>query len=160
MCHSLCPAQIRGRVLNVVYLTRKRRPRWVLPERRQRTDPLPILAPCRSGAGAVGPDSRILSYCCATVAVWLSARSALFLCLPTWTRKSLLPPTRRDDLQLLARGHRPQGIHHPGGPGRGSQFEDEYGAFTPGELADADQWATEATERASRSGTSTRRRSA
>ena len=30
----------------------------------------------------------------------------------------------------------------------------------PGELADAGQWAAEATERASRSGTSTRRRSA
>jgi len=41
-----------------------------------------------------------------------------------------------------------------------AQFEDEHGAFTPGELADADQWAAEATERASRSGTSTRRRSA
>ena len=41
-----------------------------------------------------------------------------------------------------------------------SQFEDEHGAFTPGELADADQWAAEATERSSRSGTSTRRPSA
>ena len=41
-----------------------------------------------------------------------------------------------------------------------AQFEDEHGAFTPGELADADQWAAEATERASHSGTSTRRRSA
>jgi hypothetical protein len=41
-----------------------------------------------------------------------------------------------------------------------AQFEDEHGAFTPGELADADQWAAEATQRASRSGNSTRRRSA
>jgi hypothetical protein len=41
-----------------------------------------------------------------------------------------------------------------------AQFEDEHGAFTPGELAGADQWAAEAIERASRSGTSTGRRSA
>jgi len=41
-----------------------------------------------------------------------------------------------------------------------AQFEDEHGAFTPGELADADQWAAEATGRASQTGTSTRRRSA
>ena len=41
-----------------------------------------------------------------------------------------------------------------------SKFEDEHGAFTPGELADADQWAAEAAERSSRSGTSTRRRGA
>ena len=41
-----------------------------------------------------------------------------------------------------------------------AQFEDEHGAFTPAELADADQWASEAAERASRSRTSTRRRSA
>jgi hypothetical protein len=41
-----------------------------------------------------------------------------------------------------------------------AQFEDEHGAFTPGELADADQWVAEAAERASRSGTSTRPRSA
>jgi hypothetical protein len=40
-----------------------------------------------------------------------------------------------------------------------SQFE-EHGAFTPGELAHADQWAAEATKRSSRSGTSTRRPSA
>ena len=41
-----------------------------------------------------------------------------------------------------------------------SQFEDEHGAFTPGELAHADQWAAETTKRSSRSGTSTRRPSA
>jgi hypothetical protein len=41
-----------------------------------------------------------------------------------------------------------------------AQFEDEHGAFTPGELADADHWATQAIERASSTGTSSRRRSA
>ena len=41
-----------------------------------------------------------------------------------------------------------------------AQFEDEHGAFSPRELADADQWAAEATQRASQTGTSTRRRSA
>ena len=41
-----------------------------------------------------------------------------------------------------------------------SQFEDEHGAFTPGELAHADQWAAEAADRSSRSSTSTRRPSA
>jgi len=40
-----------------------------------------------------------------------------------------------------------------------AQFEDEHGAFTPDELADADQWAAQAL-RASRTGTSSRRRSA
>ena len=41
-----------------------------------------------------------------------------------------------------------------------AQFEDEHGAFTPGELADADQWAARATDRAGRTGTTQRRRSA
>jgi len=41
-----------------------------------------------------------------------------------------------------------------------AQFEDEHGALTPGELADADQWAAQATERASRTGNTQRRRSA
>jgi hypothetical protein len=41
-----------------------------------------------------------------------------------------------------------------------AQFEAEHGAFTPGELADAGQWAAQATERADRTGTSARRRSA
>jgi hypothetical protein len=41
-----------------------------------------------------------------------------------------------------------------------AQFEDEHGAFTPAELADADQWAAQVAERASRTGTSTRRRGA
>ncbi len=41
-----------------------------------------------------------------------------------------------------------------------AQFEDEHGAFTPGELADADQWAAQATDRASRTGTTRRRRNA
>ncbi|HUZ22406.1 MAG TPA: hypothetical protein VMV07_01425 [Streptosporangiaceae bacterium] len=38
-----------------------------------------------------------------------------------------------------------------------TQFEDEHGAFTPDELADADQWAGQTIERASRTGTSQRR---
>jgi hypothetical protein len=38
-----------------------------------------------------------------------------------------------------------------------AQFEDEHGAFTPGELADADQWAAQAIERASQTGTTQRR---
>jgi hypothetical protein len=41
-----------------------------------------------------------------------------------------------------------------------AQFEDEHGAFTPDELADADQWAASAAERASRTGTGSPRRSA
>ena len=36
-----------------------------------------------------------------------------------------------------------------------AQFEDEHGAFTPAELADADQWAARASDRASRTGTGT-----
>jgi hypothetical protein len=38
-----------------------------------------------------------------------------------------------------------------------AQFEDEHGAFTPDELADAGQWVAEATDRASRTGTVQRR---
>lgn len=38
-----------------------------------------------------------------------------------------------------------------------AQFEDEHGAFSPDEAADADQWATRATERASRTGNPHRR---
>ncbi len=41
-----------------------------------------------------------------------------------------------------------------------AQFEDEHGAFTPDELVDADQWAAQAVDRASRTGNSSRRRSA
>jgi hypothetical protein len=41
-----------------------------------------------------------------------------------------------------------------------SQFEQEHGAFSPDELAEAGQWAAEAAERAKRTGTSARRRSA
>ncbi len=41
-----------------------------------------------------------------------------------------------------------------------SQFEQEHGAFTPEELAEASQWAAEAAGRADRTGTSDRRRSA
>ncbi len=41
-----------------------------------------------------------------------------------------------------------------------SQFEDEHGAFTADELAEASQWAAGATERASRSGAGDQRRSA
>jgi hypothetical protein len=41
-----------------------------------------------------------------------------------------------------------------------SQFEDEHGAFTAKELAEATKWADEAVERASRSGASEGRRSA
>jgi hypothetical protein len=41
-----------------------------------------------------------------------------------------------------------------------AQFEDEHGAFTPGELADAGQWAAQAIERASQTGTTQRQRSA
>jgi hypothetical protein len=40
-----------------------------------------------------------------------------------------------------------------------AQFEDERGAFTPEELADADHWAAQAAERARRTGT-TKQRSA
>jgi hypothetical protein len=38
-----------------------------------------------------------------------------------------------------------------------AQFEDEHGAFTAAELADADRWAAQATDRARRTGTSQRR---
>jgi hypothetical protein len=41
-----------------------------------------------------------------------------------------------------------------------AQFEDEHGAFTPGELADADQWAAQSLDRASQTGTDHRQRSA
>jgi len=40
-----------------------------------------------------------------------------------------------------------------------SQFEDDHGAFTPSELAEADQWAAAAIQRTARSG-STRAQSA
>jgi hypothetical protein len=38
-----------------------------------------------------------------------------------------------------------------------AQFEDEHGAFTPDELAEAERWAAQAAERASLAGTSRRR---
>jgi hypothetical protein len=38
-----------------------------------------------------------------------------------------------------------------------AQFEDEHGAFTPAELAEADQWAAQAADRSGRTGTSERR---
>jgi hypothetical protein len=38
-----------------------------------------------------------------------------------------------------------------------AQFEDEHGAFTPDELADAGRWAAQSAERASHTGTSQRR---
>jgi hypothetical protein len=41
-----------------------------------------------------------------------------------------------------------------------SQFEQDHGAFTPEELAEAEQWAASAVERASRTGSSLRRRTA
>jgi hypothetical protein len=40
------------------------------------------------------------------------------------------------------------------------EFEREHGAFTPGELAGAEEWAAGAVERARQSGTSPRRRTA
>ena len=41
-----------------------------------------------------------------------------------------------------------------------SQFEQDHGAFTPEELAGAEQWAVTAVERASRTGNSVQRRTA
>jgi hypothetical protein len=41
-----------------------------------------------------------------------------------------------------------------------SQFEAGHGAFTPDELAEAEQWAATAVQRSSRTGLSTRRRTA
>ena len=41
-----------------------------------------------------------------------------------------------------------------------SQFEQDHGTFTPEELADAQQWAATAVERASRTGSSAQRRTA
>lgn len=41
-----------------------------------------------------------------------------------------------------------------------SQFERDHGAFTSGELAEAEEWAVAAVERARRTGTSSRRRTA
>jgi len=41
-----------------------------------------------------------------------------------------------------------------------AQYEDDHGALTPDELADADQWAASALERSTRTGTSNQRRSA
>jgi hypothetical protein len=41
-----------------------------------------------------------------------------------------------------------------------SQFEHDHGAFTPEELAEAQQWAATALERARQSGSSARRRTA
>ena len=105
--------------------------------------------------------SRILSYCCATVAIWLSGKSRSISLPPDldaeiaaaaehagMTYSSWLAAAARKEFTIRA------------GLAAVAQFEDEHGAFTPGELADADQWAAEATERASRAGTSIRRRSA
>jgi len=44
------------------------------------------------GTNGSRANSRMLSYCRATVVIWLSAKSAPSPCLPTWMRKSLLPP--------------------------------------------------------------------
>jgi hypothetical protein len=41
-----------------------------------------------------------------------------------------------------------------------SQFEQDRGAFSPEELAEAEQWAATAVERANRTGSSVRRRTA
>jgi len=41
-----------------------------------------------------------------------------------------------------------------------SQFEQDHGAFTPEELAEAQQWAVTAVERAGRTGSSAQRRTA
>ncbi len=41
-----------------------------------------------------------------------------------------------------------------------SRFEQDHGAFTPGELAEAEQWAVTAVERARQTGSSIRRRTA
>jgi hypothetical protein len=41
-----------------------------------------------------------------------------------------------------------------------SQFEQDHGAFTAEELAEAEEWAAGAAERAQRTGTSSRRRTA
>jgi len=41
-----------------------------------------------------------------------------------------------------------------------SQFEADHGAFTPAELSEAEQWAATAVQRSSRTGRSTRRRTA
>jgi hypothetical protein len=41
-----------------------------------------------------------------------------------------------------------------------SQFEADYGAFTPEELAEAEQWATTAVRRSARTGHRTQRRTA
>jgi hypothetical protein len=41
-----------------------------------------------------------------------------------------------------------------------SQYEQEHGAFSAAEIADAEQWAVQAVERSSQSGTDARRRSA
>jgi hypothetical protein len=41
-----------------------------------------------------------------------------------------------------------------------SEFEREHGAFSPEELAEADQWAAEAVERATQAAVSRRRRTA
>jgi hypothetical protein len=41
-----------------------------------------------------------------------------------------------------------------------SQFEADHGAFTPDELVEAERWAATAVQRASRTGLSTRRRTA
>jgi hypothetical protein len=41
-----------------------------------------------------------------------------------------------------------------------SQFERDHGVFTPEEVSAAEEWAATALERASRTGTSTRRRTA
>lgn len=41
-----------------------------------------------------------------------------------------------------------------------SEFERDHGAFTAGELAEAEEWAAGAAERARRTGTSSRRRTA
>jgi hypothetical protein len=46
------------------------------------------------------------------------------------------------------------------GLGAVSQFERDHGAFTPEELAAAEQWAATAVERAGRTGNSARRRTA
>ena len=67
---------------------------------------------------------------------------------------------RRDELQLLARGHRPQGIHHPGRPGCRSPVRGRARRLHPRRTRRRRPVGRRGHERASRTGTSTRRRSA
>jgi hypothetical protein len=104
---------------------------------------------------------RHLSYCCATVA-FMAVRKKRSISMPPelddeiaaaaaqagMSYSAWLADTARKEFTIRA------------GLAAVSQFEADHGAFTPDELAEAEQWAATAVQRASRTGLSTQRRTA